>query len=316
MRVLVCVGLLGFGMAASAAAQSSCSTGRVTSAAHAADTLREHLQAEAIPKTESAITPALSTGLLRWKDALTEAVQAVLACTPDASTPEALQTRLADELHANLPLAGESLTGRGNVYGTGLTVQVFELFGKPHIFEIDLRYALQCGDDHLLLVFQSGDPAPSTGWHEQLRWDTRQYRTVGDGLGDFVLLTPFTGSHEHPTWRYLVAHGHPSCEDTPHPSAFQLDLLRPSADPAAPALDWHFSDTYTAGEVSPRLATTETTIDLSLMRAAAAGKTPAAATDKVKQYRFHLSADGLIQPTPSSEQTNDSVPPLAPASTR
>ena len=84
------------------------------------------------------------------------------------------------------------------------------------------------------------------------------YRTVADALGDFVLLTPLTGSGDIPDWRFVVAHGHPACGPGSRPSRFDLDLLRPTDDPTHPAVDWHFEHAYRQDRsVVPRLITTE-----------------------------------------------------------
>ena len=273
---------------------------------------RAALRREAVPAGSPTVPPRIDALLAQLKNALTDTAAAAFRCAPAAASTEQLQTTLATALHANLTAATETpFETRGNqdvgAFGSDLAVQVLQLFGKPRLFEVDFRYGVECGDDNLLLIFEAPDDASDSRWHERLRWDAPRYNTVGDAFGDFVLLTPLTGNYQHPTWRYLVAHGQPGCGETPRPSRFLLDLLNPTADPARPSVDWHLSGAYSEGNTVPRLATTEDTIDFRLLPAPQAatspnpkptpsGALPAPPAPAERIYRFHLDSAGNLVP--------------------
>ena len=322
MRVLIAMGCLAFAPCISAAAQTTCSPHALSGTAREVSSLRQQLHGEAVGEADPVIPEGIGRQLGALKGALARAAQAAFACASTADAPEQVQSRLAEALHANLPPSDSTPEGKGKTdvgtYGTDLAVQVYELFGKPRLFEVDFRYGIECGDDHLLLIFE----AAQDHWREQMQWGAAQYRTVGDALGDFVLLTPLTGSYLHPTWRYVLAHGHPSCSDAPRPSTFALDLLVPRAGTETPDVAWHFEHGYVQGSAVPRLTTTEDTIDFRLRPeiAGAGSKGPDAAaspssqqsnkgasdpsssseaapdTSKADVYRFHLTPDGRITP--------------------
>lgn len=299
MRPHVYVALAAMGWSLSLAAQGSCAPHALDGSIRAVTAARHALQLDPVAAQDAQISPARANQLAALKLALSATAQTALACSGPAVSQAELQALLAEALHANLPqeepvreLADGRETG---IYGSNLAVQVFQLFDTPKIYEVDFRYGIACGDDHLLLVFRAaGDDAPY-GWKQLLRWDAHGYNTVGDALGDFVLLTPLTGNARHPDWRFLVAHGHPGCATTPRPSRFDLDLLTPSPNPEAPTVSWHFSGAYTEGTVVPHLATTEDTVEFRLAPPASTGGGSAAGSEAV--YRFHLDAHGDLVPT-------------------
>ena len=330
MRPLVLLGLLALCSALPTVAQTACSPAELGSAARVVAVTRQKLHGQAVPESDPVVPAVVGEQLARLKDALTLAAHATFSCASPAASADQLQRQLADALHANLAQAAETtVQTRGGkelgAYGSDLAVQVFELFGKPRILEVDFRYGVACGDDHLLLVYEAAGDSASDSWHERLRWDTAQYRTVGDAIGDFVLLTPLTGSYKNPTWRYLVAHGHPGCGDTPRPSQFDLDLLTPTADPRKPTVAWHFQHAYTQGDTVPRLATTEDSINFQLVPAPPNGAEDNSPGGKAKAspppattYRFHLTASGRVEPSPAatSDEGSNSASTGTPTSTK
>lgn len=283
-------------------AQGVCSREALPAAAKAVAEVRSQLHTVEVSEGEAQVPAAAATRLATLKQALTDAANAALACASRDITPERLQETLAQALHANVAAATESADTEGKkdigAYGSDLAVQVFQLFGTPRWFEVDFRYGVECGDDNLLLVYDAGTSATDP-WRLRLRWDAPQYSTVADAIGDFVLLTPLTGSYKNPTWRFLVAHGHPGCAEAPRPSRFDLDLLAPTADPDKPRVDWHFEHAYTQGATAPRLATTEDTIDFRLVPAVPAGSrtAPGVKPEAGERYTFHLNANGSIEPS-------------------
>lgn len=279
-----------------ASAQKVCSSTALPEAVRSVDAVRHRLHQASVGENDPIVPSAIAADLGQLKSALTQSAQAVFACAAPDATPEQMESKLAESLHANLP-AGSASSGISNgkdvgTYGTDLAVQVFQLFSRPKFFEVSFRYGIECGDDNLLLVFEAG----STAWQQRLRWDAPGYKTVDDAFGDFTMLTPVTGSYKTPVWRFVVAHGHPACADGPHPSHFDVDLLTPGEDGARPAPGWHFAGEYRYGAVVPRLATTEDTIEIRFVPASPdGGKTPTtSAQDQV--FRFHLDAKGQVQP--------------------
>lgn len=314
MRVYHWLGLFALGSAIPGAAQSSCTPDALASAAKAVMAVRHELHGQAVPESDPNVPPAIAAQLDQLKDALGRVAEAVFACTNGASTPEHLQQALADVLHANVASATDTVETRNKkdygAYGSDLSVQVFQLFGRPKIVEVDFRYGIECGDDHLLMVFQAASDSASSLWQERLRWSAPGYSSVGDAMGDFVMLTPLTGSYKAPSWRFVVAHGHPGCGRGPRPSHFDLDLLRPTADPAKPTVDWHFEHAYTEDHIVPRLATTEDTLEFRIVHGDKPGKAGSPGSSP-EIYRFHLTTDGRLEPAPTGEGEDSSGTPVA-----
>jgi hypothetical protein len=314
MRSFVRLGLLACTATLPVAAQTSCSTSHLSAAATNVTAIRHKLHAQSTPADDGTVPAPVAAQLGELKDALADAAAAAFACAPASASAEQLQSGLAKALHANEATGPEALpqTKDGKdlgAYGSELAVQVFELFGTPRLFEVDFRYGIECGDDNLLLVYEAASDAAPDGWHRQLRWDAATYNSVGDALGDFVLLTPLSGDPQHPTWRYLVAHGHPGCGATPRPSHFDLDLLTPTINAGKPQLAWHFEHPYTQGAVIPRLATTEDTIEFRLTPGppSEVSEKAAAPVEHPEVYRFHMTTDGRIEPSPSSSTNEGSA---------
>lgn len=288
------------------AAQTACTPTSLDDTAKTVAGLRHALQDQAVPTQDPAVPPAVAAQLTQLKDALTQAADAAFACAATSTAVDPLQTSLANALHANLAPATETTALTKDkqdigAYGSDLSVQIFQLTNAPKFFEVDFRYGIECGDDNLILLYQSGGGNPPAGWHRVLRWDAPTYRTVADALGDFVMLTPLTGDFRHPTWRFLVAHGHPSCARMPRPSHFDLDLLTPSADPGKPALAWHFEHPYTLTPTTlPRLATTDDTVDFRIQSPdpqAVRAKTKSPKGEEI--FRFRLTGNGGLEPLPA-----------------
>ncbi|HLI76074.1 MAG TPA: hypothetical protein VKV02_03945, partial [Acidobacteriaceae bacterium] len=309
MRLFVRFAILGLGSVAPLRAQGSCAPGALAEAAKTVAAVRHSLHGQSVGESDPVVPAAVAQQLMQLKDSLALAAEAAFACAPVTSTPDALQSTLSAALHANVASAAEQavvdVKARRDIgaYGSDLAVQVFQLFGKPKFYEVDFRYGIECGDDNLLLVYEAAGDTDGA-WRKRLRWDAPTYRTVGDAIGDFVMLTPLTGNDQHPSWRFVVAHGQPACGKLPRPSQFDLDLLSPASDGSRPTVDWHFEHAYTNGtNTVPRLATTEDTIDVQLTSAPEIpGKKPAK-PPTVESYRFHLTADGRIEPSPASAES-------------
>lgn len=310
MRLLIRLTALGLGCGFPLAAQTACSAGALTDAARAVADIRHHLQEVAVSEADPVVPPAVATSLGQLKDALSHAAEVAFACASSTSAPEQAERSLAEALHANLaPGAEATVEAKGKkdigAYGSDLSVQIFQLYGTPKIFEVDFRYGIECGDDNLLLVYAAGVDSAHPGWQRLLRWDAPGYRTVDDALGEFVMLTPLTGDYHRPTWRFVVAHGHPSCARMPRPTRFDIDLLKPSDDGGRPAVDWHFDHRYTQTRITlPRLSTTEDTIDFRIQSRDPQSVRAKEGSPKGEEiYRFRLAGDGHMEPLPASTST-------------
>jgi hypothetical protein len=317
MRVLHRLGLLTFGFAIPLAAQTSCTPDALASAAKSVAAVRHQLHEQSVPENDPNVPAGVAAQLGQLKQALAASAEAAFACANGSASPDSLQKQLADALHANVASATGTVETRGKrdfgAYGSDLSVQVFQLFGRPKFVEVDFRYGVECGDDNLLMVFEAADDSASSPWHESLNWSAPAYTTVSDALGDFAMLTPLTGSFKSPNWRFLVAHGHPGCGTT-RQSRFDLDLLSPAADPAKPRVDWHFEHPYTEDHVVPRLATTEDTVEFRIQHEGKTAKGGAAA-DALESFRFHLTANGQLEPVSAAADENSAGSPARPGAT-
>jgi hypothetical protein len=317
MRTSVAVLSLGLfaPWAAHAQAPAACGPGALSQAARSVITLRHQMHTEAVGELDPNVPARIGTQLAELKSDLAQAADAAFACAAPSATPEELQDKLAAALHANLSTAAETAVIRGKndvgAYGSDLSVQVFPLYNSPRFYEVDFRFGVECGDDNLLLVYRA-DPAGSARWQPVLRWGAPSYNTVGDAFGDFILLTPLSGFQGARNWRFVVAHGHPGCNGESAPSRFDLDLLEPTADPAAPTVAWHFSQSYRRSEV-PRLSTTEDTLTFQL-RSPDTAKGHTGQTTAAQTFRFHVTRDNKVEPMVNAlaNTPSGSAPPSDP----
>ena len=296
---------------AAASTQASCSSSALPEAAKQVIAVRHQLHEQTVGENDPKVPATVATQLGQFKDALANAAQAAFACAPADVSPEDLEKTLATALHANQSSASETVIETKNkrdlgAYGSDLSVQVFPLYSSPRYFEVDFRYGVECGDDNLLLVFETGGAHATAGsphWQPVLRWGAPTYNTVADAYGDFVLLTPLSGFPGQRNWRFVVAHGQPGCGAATRPSHFDLDLLEPSDDPAHPQVVWHLEREYLRAE-TPRLSTTEDTLTFELAPPEKNGKTAKAPPMHGDTYRFQVGKDNQVQPlTAAAENT-------------
>lgn len=285
----------------SALAQTACTPDALPRAAKAVAASRHVLYETAVAENEPQVPASLATNLAQLKEVLARAAQAAFACAKTNATAEQMEATLAAALQANVPASSETvIETRGKkelgVFGSDLAVQVFPLAETPQYVEVDFRYGVACGDDNLVLVYE-GAAASSTAagsWREVLRWSARDYGTVGDAFGDFMVMTPLSGLAGKRNWRFVVAHGQPGCNGASAPSRFDLDVLEPTADPAQPQVVWHLEHAYNRSE-APRLSTTEDTLTLELSPPEPHGKT-AKAPAHPDTFRYRIGEDNRVEP--------------------
>jgi hypothetical protein len=227
----------------SASAQTSCSataTAIATASAQVAE-IQHHLSAIKLQDMDTDVPPSLQQETTLLKQSLATAVQAVLACQPLDAQPAALKTALATALKANAP-EPENATFP---WGGDLRVTVDQT-SIPHLLRVRVGYAIECGEDTMLLLF-----APEQGhWSNKLVWQSPAYKDDSGAFGDFFLTTLLPGSTPD-DWRVVVAHGKPWC--TSRFSGFGIDILAPTSDPAHPQILWHTDRGYSRGDFVPSL---------------------------------------------------------------
>ena len=322
---------LGFLLSASALAQAPCDPAALPRAAREVAEVQRLLRSAAVPENDPKVPRPSAAQLTRMKNALQSSARAAFACAPGDAEPETIQQILGEALHAHTTPVESTIETRGKedigTYGADLSVQVLPFGTSPRYDEVDFRYGVECGDDNLLLVFQSGKGAKSgqpgkgansgagasseaprdpASWQEVLRWDTPRYDTVADAFGDFIMMTPLSGLPGQRNWRFVVAHGEPGCGSEDSPSHFHLDLLEPTSDPAQPRRVWQNTGGYLRSDV-PQLSTTEDTLSFRLSPPSGRKAPGQDAT-----MRFHVSSDNQVQPLTGSEATT--TPPAAAAS--
>ena len=107
------------------------------------------------------------------------------------------------------------------------------------------------------------------------------------------MMTPLSGSPGQRNWRFVVAHGQPSCGATDGPSHFDLDILQPTAEPASPHVLWHLERPYLRNQV-PRLSTTEDTLTFELAPPQRSVKT-AKAPVETDTYRYRVGPNNQVE---------------------
>ena len=173
----------------------------------------------------------LQAQILTLKDALATYTQGQLECVPANADAASVEATLAGPLSANQPAAQQTSDPNqppqlDHIYGSNLRVKVTRPANEPQLLLVEFNFGIACGFDSMLLAYEQSGGA----WQQILRWQSPAYDTVSGAFGDFFdyQVLPQAGSKG---WLIAVAHGMPWC--TSNMSAFDVDLLQPSADQAA-----------------------------------------------------------------------------------
>jgi hypothetical protein len=235
-----------------AAAQTPCSTAAIASATAQVNDIQHHLSAIKMEDVDTDVPPSLQQETTLLKQSLATTVQAVLACQPIDAQPAALQTTLATTLKANAPEPPEAHVP----WGSNLRVTVDQT-SSPHILRVQVSYAIECGEDTMLLLF-----APENGhWSNKLLWQSPAHKDDSGAFGDFFLTTLLPGPTPN-DWRLVAAHGKPWC--TSRFSAFNIDIVAPTADPTHPQILWHTERDYSRADFAPTLKASNDTFELRI----------------------------------------------------
>ncbi|MGO8756895.1 MAG: hypothetical protein ACLQG3_02110 [Terracidiphilus sp.] len=235
-----------------------------------------------------------------FKDALAALADAAVACAPANADPKSLETTLAKLLDANQPEVEEVYDPNkpprlDQVYGSGLKVKVSRPANQPQILLVELNFGIGCGFDSILLAYEQSGGA----WKQVLRWESPAYDSVDAAFGDFFdyQVLPRAGAKDG---LIAVAHGHPWC--TSNLSAFDIDLLEPSADATPQQALFHKDldyrrDTDSVMKPEPggfELRMTGSSIDPNIVM-------------RPVIYRFQLEGSQLVRVQPIADNGRDFV---------
>jgi len=220
---------------------------------------------------DEGVPPATAEKIIQFKDALSRASDAALACAEPSVDPIELQKHLAQVLHANAPEPAANTTISKDdhrydeilgSYGHNLRVQVSRPPSAAGILEIQYSTNIECGNDSMLLAYELHGGV----WTAKLRWQSPPLKTISDAFGDFFVSAVLPGSSAQESsdakWRIVVAHGTPWC--TSRFSGFKIDLLSPGPDPASPRVLWHTEREYSRFGFDPRMKSLGNTFELRL----------------------------------------------------
>jgi hypothetical protein len=236
----------------STVAQVPCSKIAIANASSQLNDIQHRLSSIKLEDMDTEVPPSIQQDTTLLKNRLAHAVEAVLACNPTDAQPSALETSLAQALKANVSEPNNTF----DAWGSDLHISVDQT-SNPHFLLVRLQYAIERGDDNMLLVF-----APQQGhWSEKLLWQSPAYKDDSGAFGDFFLTATLSGTTPD-DWRIVVAHGKHWC--TSRFSGFGIDVLAPTSDPAHPQVLWHTDRGYSRSDFTPTLKASGDTFELRL----------------------------------------------------
>jgi len=176
--------------------------------------------------------------------------------------------KMAEMLHANSPEPpSNTVISKDDhrfdetfgSYGHNLRIRAERPPRAASLLEVEFSVNIACGNDHMLLLYSIHNGA----WTRQLRWQAPPLQHISDAFGDFflaaILSIPETGESRP---RVVIAHGRPWC--TSRFSAFDIDVLSPTADSNSPKVLWHTERGYSRGDFTPRIKSSGDTFELRI----------------------------------------------------
>jgi hypothetical protein len=225
----------------SASAQSACSTADIVSTSTQVSNIQHHLASIAIEDMDTKVPAAVQRDTAMLKEGLADVAKAVLACESTNAQPSVLKNALAKALKADAHEPDNATFP----WGGDLRITVDQA-SAPQLLFVQLQYAIECGDDTMLLVF-----IPEHGhWTEKLLWQSPAYKDDSGAFGDFFLHTILPGKTPD-GWSLVIAHGKPWCMS--RFSGFDIDVLTPVANDPHPRVLWHTGRGYSRGDFIPSL---------------------------------------------------------------
>jgi hypothetical protein len=257
----LCLGILGL-LATRLLAQTGCPN---DGAARAAAKIATERQAELLKVRENpddlniAVALPLQAQIRAYKDALTTAVAAQMACIPAGASAQEIQTSLAQLLNANLPEKPFKPYGSGDpddqVYGADLKVNVSTPSNAQQMRAVEIRFDIECGHDTALLLYE----AKQNGWQPVIRWQSGDYDEISGAFGGLFHYSIVPGNGND-SMRLVVAHGTDWC--TSRFSNFKIDVLAPTAGTTTPRVIWHTERSLSRGDYEDRMRATSDGFEL------------------------------------------------------
>lgn len=179
---------------------------------------------------DEAVPAALQAQILALKDALATYTIGQLECVAANADAASVEATLAGPISANQPEVQQTSNPNqspplDHIYGSNLRVTVTRAANEPQLLLVEFNFGIACGFDSMLLAYEQSGGA----WQQVLRWQSPAYDQVNGAFGDFFDYQVIAQAGAQ-GWRIAVAHGMPWC--TSNMSAFDVDLLQPSADQA------------------------------------------------------------------------------------
>ncbi len=262
------------------------------------------------PEMETDVPADVQRAIPAFKDALVKLTDDVVAGQPVAATAAQLQQALsavlpssaeshpAEQASSAKPDAANRQAAHPGEYGGEVKAQVTA--PQPRTLLVDVSFAIECGDDHVLLGYQND----GSRWKRILRWQAPPYSKVSGAFGDIfepLLLRPTrTG---HPV--LLVVHGTPWCTSTESSLAMDTMELDPKAETEKPF--WHGQHGYRrADDVPPLVYSLRTTPDGFEIRASV-NEWIGDAVARVGVMRYALVGNTMRRAFPTAMNVRESV---------
>ncbi len=224
-------------------APSSGSPAHTSTDAASAARIQADLLNVGAPQSDTDVPAGAQELLPSFKDALVQLTDDLLAAQPGSANAAQVQQALKAGIPAGkMPPAAASspnpddfTTPIKGAYGGELAATASQPL--PGYLLVDEAFDVQCGDDHILLVYSNG----GGNWRRILRWQAAPYKQVSAAFGDGVetrLLQP--SRNGHPV--LLVTHGTPWCSSTE--SGFSMDTFELNPTGATDKPFWHGEHQY------------------------------------------------------------------------
>ncbi|MGA8938248.1 MAG: hypothetical protein WB439_03705 [Acidobacteriaceae bacterium] len=247
--------------------------------------IQHHLASIKVDDMDIDVPPSVQQATTLLKENLATATQAVLACEPINATPQDIQSALAKALRANAPEPDNATFPWGG--DLQLSVNATSI---PNLLEVQLWFAIECGQDTMLLLF-----APQQNhWSEKLLWQSPPYKEDSGAFGDFFLTAHLLGASPN-DWRLVVAHGKPWC--TSRFSSFNIDVLAPNPNGTHPRVIWHIDRNYSRAEFAPTLKASGNVFELRI-HADDMLFDPDSGYERTVIYRYRVSGSNVTRLDP------------------
>jgi hypothetical protein len=172
-------------------------------------------------------------------------------------------------------------------YGRNLLINVKGI--APKLIEVTFTFHIACGDDNMLMVFESEQGQ----WRERLLWQSPPYKEINGAFGD-VYENAILQTGPQSRWRLVAVHGRPWC--TSRFSGFAIDVLEPTPSSEIPSILWHTDRSYSRGDFAPSLKTSGDTFEFRIHEDEMSFDENA--FERTVIYRYRVSPTGVTRLEP------------------